>query len=83
MCAGASLPLLQLTKMNSILPVRCMLPLMYFIGFKGARYSLRIFASRFYLDSNTDSFLSRVTVGSVWSSCLPRLISFTNMYIVY
>lgn len=25
----------------------------------------------------------RVTVGSAWNSCLPRLISFTNMYIVY
>lgn len=33
--------------------------------------------------NNRYLFFYRVTVGSVWNSCLPRLISFTNMYIVY
>lgn len=49
--------IVKLIKMNSTLPVKCMLLLMYFVGFKGSLYALWILVSHFYLDSNTDSFL--------------------------
>lgn len=48
-----------------------------------SRDALWAFVSHLSLSVTMILSFSRVTVGSVWSSCLPRLISFTNMYIVY
>jgi len=46
---GASLPFLKLIKISSILPVKCRLLLMCFVGFKGSLYALWIFVSCFSL----------------------------------
>lgn len=49
MRVGVSLPFLKLIKTNSILPVKCILLLVYFIGFKASLYALWIFVSCFSL----------------------------------